>query len=476
MASKEFAIEYTEDQYSSRSEMSRSLGFQISDMMWKKVTDYRSTFNHPLPLKWFTNKSLVLCVYPTFASRINQIENKMNSLINDAQGLDKENGNFKKCRNSNVLISLKEVAKYKNFQIEDDALNKLIASENPFNRYEDILMNYLSALNFIERSYVNNIDVDFLAALFSELTGNNELTYFYREKNFGNLNSFSVISRVYDSAPFELIPNMMESLFQFLQSSKMGSLEKALITYEYVLDVKPFEFLNEEIAVLLAKAVMAHFSYRENASLLNFEVLLNIKPDIKRKLSNEVQSNCDLTYALTIYLPILESSLSETTSLITKIELKEIKNDFYKTDEKPKEEIKNLVVEEKPIAEQKSEKPITANVAKEATIKKEQPVVEQPVKDNIIAVKFINSSLDEPSAKRLEHQLLETDVFLKKGEAYFYARHCTLGSYYTIEQFKKSVRCVYETARTSMEHLVKLGYYSKQQVGKKFVYTPIERK
>ena len=84
--------------------------------------------------------------------------------------------------------------------------------------------------------------------------------------------------------------------------------------------------------------------------------------------------------------------------------------------------------------------------------------------------------LDEKDARRLEQHLLELDVRLKKGEAYFYARHCTIGMYYTIEQYKKALKCVYETARTSMDHLAELGYYKKTKYGKKFVYTPVKRK
>ena len=92
-----------------------------------------------------------------------------------------------------------------------------------------------------------------------------------------------------------------------------------------------------------------------------------------------------------------------------------------------------------------------------------------------LAFNYAIPELDEKEAKRLESNLLELDVRLKKGEARFYARHCTLGRYYSIEQYKKLNRCVYETARTSMEHLVELGYYKKAKVGKKFVYTPIKR-
>ena len=67
------------------------------------------------------------------------------------------------------------------------------------------------------------------------------------------------------------------------------------------------------------------------------------------------------------------------------------------------------------------------------------------------------------------------DPSLKKGEAYFYARHCTMHMNYTIAQYKKALGCAYETARTSMEHLVELHYYEKAQVKNKFVYTPIKK-
>ena len=67
------------------------------------------------------------------------------------------------------------------------------------------------------------------------------------------------------------------------------------------------------------------------------------------------------------------------------------------------------------------------------------------------------------------------DPALKKGEAYFYARHCTMHMNYTIAQYKKALGCAYETARTSMDHLVKLHYYEKAPFKNKFVYTPIKK-
>jgi Fic family protein len=86
------------------------------------------------------------------------------------------------------------------------------------------------------------------------------------------------------------------------------------------------------------------------------------------------------------------------------------------------------------------------------------------------------STLGEVEANRLQQHLMETHPSMKKGEAYFYARHHSLGKYYTLAQYKKQLDCAYETARTSMEHLVKLGYYRKEKYKNKFVYTPVDLK
>ena len=70
---------------------------------------------------------------------------------------------------------------------------------------------------------------------------------------------------------------------------------------------------------------------------------------------------------------------------------------------------------------------------------------------------------------------MEMNPNLSHGQAYFYARHCTIGMYYTVDQYKKCVGCAYETARSSMNNLVLLGYYKKELLKKKFVYLPVKR-
>lgn len=495
MANKEIAIEYTEEQYFSRNEMSKNIGFQISDLMWKKVTDYRETFNYPLSLKWFGTRKLVLCIYPTFAGKVNQIESKINVFLNESSKLDKTNGSYQHFKLTNLKRCLNELVKKYNADISDSRLTKLIASENPFDQNEDKLVNYLTAIKYIEEKYTKNIDIDFLADLYSKITGVSELTYFYRDRNNAGVNSMAVISRVYDAAPCEYIDEMMNSLFEFIKSSSMPVIEKALLAYQYFIMIKPFRDYNEEMAALLFKAIVSHFSYGELGAYLNIECFLNQKEEVNRKINIEVQSNFDMTYFASVYVSLLETSIDGSIDLVREYSYKEFKQDFYQLDEDTKsnstvEEKKTTVEETKPVEqvnEEKTnepEKPIEnlQTQSDENEFKNdEQPInVTQSVKvtksTEGLAINFIPPVLDEKVAQRLEQNLLEMDVLIKKGEAKFYARHCTLGMYYTIDQYKKTIKCVYETARTSMEHLVQLGYYSKKQVGKKFVYTPVERK
>lgn len=97
-----------------------------------------------------------------------------------------------------------------------------------------------------------------------------------------------------------------------------------------------------------------------------------------------------------------------------------------------------------------------------------------PVKEDIrfaMPVFQKENTLEEIEAQT--RKLLELYPQLKRKQAHFYAGHCQVGLHYTIEQFKEEEKTVYETARTSMEDLSQKGFYKKELIGKKFVYTPM---
>lgn len=67
-------------------------------------------------------------------------------------------------------------------------------------------------------------------------------------------------------------------------------------------------------------------------------------------------------------------------------------------------------------------------------------------------------------------ELKEKYPFLTMNQLLFYHEHQTPAHYYTIQQYMEACSVCYETGRMQLEQLVKLGWYRKRKIGKKFVY------
>ncbi|BDU67573.1 MAG: hypothetical protein TYPL_2260 [Candidatus Tyloplasma litorale] len=65
---------------------------------------------------------------------------------------------------------------------------------------------------------------------------------------------------------------------------------------------------------------------------------------------------------------------------------------------------------------------------------------------------------------------------LSKMQARFYIDNSKKNYKYTIKDFKEYSKSSYETSRYSLEKLVKVNLYSKEKVGKKYIYIPKEKK
>ena len=484
MGNNDIAVRFTENNYATKNEVSKELKISVIDGVWDKILSYRAPFCHYLTIRSVDKNQLRVCLCPTISSNLNTVEAKLLRVINEANKLNTVNSDKQYFNQSCLVKALQNLALANMSYSEEDHVRKVILGQVG----DKELTNYLSALRYIEKRYVNPINDDFLAELYSRVTGNDELTSFYRTSDLEDPNSSAIISRVYKCAPAALIEPMMDSLFNFVEKSTISPLCRALISLYYIQFVKPFSKYNNEIAVLFAKSVLAHHSVGEFAINLPLEAILNENEAELSKISHEVQTTSDVTYYLTFALKFMDKELSKMLDSLAEYSTQIIKNDFFKLDEEPakKEEKQDFIPlfeeeEEKkpepdpapaPVVEQKPVEPVKI-VQEEKVEVKTSPVVAKPAG---IAVSYIPEELDEKTAQRLERHLLELDPRLKKGQAFFYARHCTLGMYYTIDQYKKATKCVYETARTSMDKLVEFGYYEKSPFGKKFVYTPVNRK
>ena len=490
MAGNDLAMRFTEDKYATKNEVARELRITSVDAFWANIQSYRSHFYHYLSIRTVEKNMLVFCGCPAMVSLVNGVEMKVMRANREYGMILPSSKQFQQLKNVfgrqilDILNKTEQLGVGEDFY--DSVLRHEVVSAIPQNM---LLVNYLKALAYIKRSYVNPINEDFLMELYSKLLGTEELTEYYRNSEDKNPENRVLIDRVYTSAPVKIIGDMMGYLFHFIESTNLSTTLKAIITFYYINYVKPFSKYSEEMAILMAKAILAHDAFGETVVDLPLEKLLLLPEEEAARVYVEVQKTSDITYFVNYTFKYLSKKCDEFLDDITNSKVSEMRDDFYQTDEstsndeEPKEErIETIdLFEASQDNEPANEKPVV-----ETPIKEEpaiETIVEQPKKKTVkvqyvqeeLAVSYIPVALDEKQAVLLEQDLLERDPELKKGEAKFYARHCTKGKKYTIAQYKKYNRCAYETARTSMDHLAELLYYRKEKIKNKYVYIPVER-
>lgn len=495
MAGNDIAMRFTEDKYATKNEVARELKISSVDTFWANILSYRSNFYHYLTVRTIEKKMLLFCGCPAINSLVNNLEMKLIRVNREYGMLNPSSRGYRYLNQTfnrkilNVLNEVEQLGVDEGFI--DSVLRNEVVSAIPNNM---LLVNYLNALNYIKTAYVNAIDEDFLANVYSKLLGTDELVEFYRSNDDHNPENRVLIDRIYTSAPYNLIEQMMNNLFTFIASSTLSTSLKAIVVYFYINYVKPFAKYSEEIAILMAKAILAHEAFGETVVDLPIEQLMALPAEEVARIYVEVQKTADVTYFVNYAAKHFSLYFDEFLDEIAKSKVNEMRQDFYKVDEKaeevevPEEEVEKVetidLFASSQNDEEEEETPVVEEV-KPQVVPSEEPVqqIEQPKKKTIkvtyvqeeLAVAYIPVALDEKQAVLLEQDLLERDPELKKGEAKFYARHCTKGKKYTIAQYKKSLRCAYETARTSMDHLAELLYYRKEKIKNKYVYIPVEK-
>ena len=210
------------------------------------------------------------------------------------------------------------------------------------------------------------------------------------------------------------------------------------------------------MALLLSKYVLN--SEGNNSSYLPLEDYLLKLQDLEvKKVFIECDNSLDLTYFLIRFMDLISSSIKQVESAYTNVEEKQIEKEVLTTDEIEVEDNQNDKKIVRRIINEENVPPVGVNFERK------------------ISLPTIPSGLDEKDASLIAEHLLELCPTLKKGQAEFYARHCTIGKYYTIQQYKEFNNVAYETARTSMDNLALLEFYKKEKIRNKFVYTPVIR-
>lgn len=446
------AKRYTDDKYACKEDVRKGMNTSLIDQFWNAIIDYRVQHASNLTLSSVSSQSFKLTstevIKEKFENVAFKLENARKSFI-DLDEAGKESVRFKCTQNS-----LAYVGTYYGETLTPEFISTVIQGEaSNFQGASQVKKQVIAYHDAYKQLGAHKvvIDADFLVKLYIAISKEENLTSIYRDFNFKPTTG-GVFSNEHDGVPAGLIEKHMNLLFAFLNESH-PVIVKAASAYFYINYVKPFKAFNNEIALLTLKAIIGNEGFEEFGYLLPFEELLKYDGVLKSDFK-EVNRNVDITYAVIRVIEYTSGVIETFLDNCTTTKMSDLRLEHApKADENPGESVSSVSDTNN---QENSNSPIKE-------------------KQGSIAIHTIESGLEEKDAHRYEKYLLEKNPTLKEAQAHFYARHCTLGSYYTIQMYKKAERVVYETARTSMEALKDLGFYEKKQIKNKFVYTPIKQ-
>ena len=495
MAGNDLAIRFSDEKYASKSEVMKELKTSLVDNIWANILAYRRQNYIKTTLKCIDTSDLLLYRGEGIDRLVSSFEEKISHFCEECEMFDADITSFNNFKINAYVNILKYIGSHREIQRSDALYRGLVnGSLKPNSDVDAFLLRYYSALDNLSNSRITE---EYIIDLYSALLGRKD-GYRYTDDN--SLTNRVLVDRLYNSAKAIYIPTYMGQLVNFINNNELPFVYRACIASYYIYLIKPFASYNEEVAILLFKAILNREGVGPLSSVLPLEKIFEVPAADLNKIMNDAQRYSDSTYFLYHEINIFNQAMDEISDYLALFKTSAIRQEFYQEDEVLQDDLLHPEVEPEPIKQPEpvddhiSLFTINDNIAPEP-VKEEPKVVVTPppapkakekkvVKPSEqlqptytgIAINIMTPELDEKEASKLEKQLLELDPLLRKGEARFYARHCVLGRNYTIQQFKKCNGCAYETARTGMDHLVELGYYRKDAIKNKFIYTPIPRR
>jgi hypothetical protein len=525
MNEKEWAIQYTDERYLTKKELAQAMHTSLVDGYWLDVRNYRGRNAHPLPHRTISNQRFWLCLSPGVKAKIAAFEGQLSHIVGAIGKIDEEKQKAEVERTF-LLRCLSAEASFAKIDISPLSLKALLnGTYHEDNPEHAPVIAYLATIRKFLAKKPMSPDADFLGLAYGSLLDQEELTTFYRTTDFDH-----TASRIrfmtggdFHYAPFETVEPLMNEFFPFVFDVGVSVAPRAIGALYFLDLVKPFLEKNLELACLLAKAIVAKESGSPLAFLLPFEAILEPSPRYQ-SLYIETQHSGDLTYIVTYAIEAMAPLLLSLDEEIKRIRIEAYRNDMRplspseeKIVKEPREPAQMSLLEEGPEPEPEEAlkepcapepvpepeprpvpQPFVAKTPPEKTpkpdaeeprpvpeapltplsVERAAPLVESASEETEVAERALSTPevpLSDKEIKEYVQYLLESNPNLNKNQAAFLSSHCTMGHYYTIQQFKRATRCAYETARTSMDKLAKEGYYEKKQCKNKFVYTPVRQ-
>ena len=479
---------YTDEIYLSKSQLQNVLQTSLIDGYWNEVMSYRKKHARRLNMRSLRNDiAMGVILTPAILAKIDGLEAQISRITNTLKKLDpgQERDQVEKALLYRNLFAL---SKLYGTPMNEVAIKALLGGRyRESNESHRLIIDFYRTLTYFLNHRPLPADDNFLGEAYARLLNVEELTSFYREKDFdGVAKKAALTNGDFPYAPYEKIQPFMDDLFAALQGDLPPFVKAALALY-YVDSLAPFDQRNHELAALLSMDTLANLPFGNEAFYLPFVCLLE-KNERREEARISSSRTGDFTYFLLYCVDLFKAELTslqqEIEAIRTELYRKEANASLTKEEVmasrygQEKEEFSQMsIFGEAEVQEAKKKAVITSRPIPEPRVVAPKPIPKQepiePAEEGEISLSMNRRALSEKEAKEYTQYLLESNPALNKKQASFLATHCTMGHYYTIQQFKKFAHCAYETARTSMDKLAAERYYEKRQIKNKYVYTPI---
>lgn len=464
---RDFGLRFSDEYYATKDEVKATLNMSSIDNIWDKIIEYRSLYTKMTQLKDIERKNFSVVLVPKISARIISLEKKLTKLFVKLSKIEGTSQGDKIVQQCEYEI-LKIIANNYHIDISNEMLLSLInQSLSTVPPEYLVLVHYLKVNRYYLEHFSDPVSLNLILSMYAKLAeqefNTEQIDTLFRKTDLIKPVDHVFVGKHYEAAPLDRIQDTMAQLVEFCNESALFSLVNATFVFFYLNYIKPFEYYNEEMSVLVFKYVLAHSDFDQLAYLLPFEEMIS-SDYLKRfeSLMYESEMKLDMTYLLNWVLEFVESSIYHLSDKLVNLEVEQIKQENFMA---RKDETVEIPVVRNFVLPKYEGNVNSSNIALKEVINYERKV----------SLPTLPIGLDEKDVNIIKDHLLEIYPSLKPCQADFYAKHCTIGKYYSIGQYKKEENVAYETARTSMDNLALLGFYKKEKVGNKFVYTPVIR-
>ncbi|MDY6392619.1 MAG: hypothetical protein SPL80_07250 [Bacilli bacterium] len=504
------AIKYTDENYVTKQAFFAALGSSLVERLWDNVLSYRASFAAKTNLRTVSQLPFCLTETDVLKAKVQLFVDKLyewKAAYDKFASLPEEK---KKIDRSFLMSALREASDIEGIKISEATLSAMLSGFYQGGVPEQVpILGYRDFLRLDAGRDFSTCET-FFASVYSAMSGTEELVTFYR------VNDATVgQGRAGEYAKYNDIESLQDNLEEFVKYDPLNAHAKAFLAMYFVEYVQPFASHNGLLAVALCKKMLDRAGLGTSAYALPLEGLL-LRGNKAKELYLETAKTGDFTYVMLHLIeelyPKLEAMLNELSRTHTEALKREYRSQVHEEEVAPSPKLEEVAMSapktvpveveaapapsypEVPLPPKQEMIPEEPEEGEEVEILVEEDVEEKPTPAKTEPIRHVNAyesvpevqdisldsrsvfspkvSLSDKEVKMAARYIMETHPDISKPQALFYASHCTLGRYYTIQDFKKTMRVAYETARTSMDRLAQAKLYKKLRIKNKYVYTP----